>query len=163
MGKAKAEKTSKLRCKDGRSRSSVKVEESAYSEKITRALTSCQAYLEKSIAAAKGVSEEYDISVWHAAAELEYALFLFSLKNANSDVTPKWKTESTDRSDPPAKLLQKAQVLVAKSRTSGISGKWLEAYKGAFAARHILLRIQRESAKKKRDLLKRSNSYSSSS
>lgn len=162
MEKAKTEKTSKLRCKDGRSRSPVKVEESAYSDKITRALTSCQAYLEKSIAAVEGVSED-DLSVWHAAAELEYALFLFSLKNANSDVTPKWKTESADRSDQPAKLLQKAQVLVAKSRTSGISGKWLEAYKAAFTARHILLRIQRESAKKKRDLLKRSNSYSSSS
>jgi hypothetical protein len=164
LGKAKVEKANKLTSQDGNGRPSVRVEELAHRGKIAGALASCEVFLEKSVVSLKDAPEEFDMCVWRAAAELEYALFLFSLKNADADVTSKWKTESYNRSDQPAKLLKTVQTLVAKSKESTVSGNWLKAYKHAFVARHILLKIQREHARKKRvGLLRRRSSYSSSS
>lgn len=150
MGKERVEKTNELTCQRGNSKASAKVEELAYSEKIAKALASCEAYLEESIAALKSACEESDSWLWHAAAELEYALFLFSLKSPDEDVTLNWKTGSYDRSDSAAKLLNTVQNLVVQSKESIAAGNWLQARKYAYAAGSILLRIQREHTRKKR-------------
>jgi hypothetical protein len=149
LGKVRAEKTKEFMCPDGNSEASAKVEGLAYGEKIAKALISCEAYLDKSIAALKSACEELDSWTWHAAAELEYALFLFSLRNADEDVTLKWRAESPEGSRSPAELLNTVQNLVVHSRESAASGSWLQARKYAYAARNVLLRIQREYARKK--------------
>ncbi len=149
MGKVRVERAKEFICQDGKSEASAKVEELAYGEKIAKALISCEAYLDKSIAALKSACEELDSWTWHAAAELEYALFLFSLRNADEDVTLKWRAESPEGSRSPAELLNIVQNLVVHSRESAASGSWLQARKYAYAARNVLLRIQREYARKK--------------
>jgi sugar diacid utilization regulator len=150
LGKERAEKANEFTCQGGKSEASAKVEELAYGEKITKALTSCEACLEKSVVAVKSAREESDNWVWHAAAELEYALFLFSLKNADENVTLKRKTGSRDKNDSTAKLLNTVQNLVVQSKESIATGNWLQAHKYAYAAGNILLRIQREYGRKKR-------------
>lgn len=150
MGKERAEKANEFTCQGGSSEASVQVEEMAYSEKIVKALASCEVFLEKSVAALMSACEESDHWVWHAAAELEYALFLFSLKNADENVTLKRKTRSRDKNDSTAKLLNRVQNLVVQSKESIAAGNWLQAHKYACAAGNILLRIQREYGRKKR-------------
>jgi hypothetical protein len=52
----------------------------ASNDKILRALESATSYLEKSISALKSGNENsFTEHFWHVAAELEYALFMFSL------------------------------------------------------------------------------------
>ena len=148
--KERAEKTKELTCQRGKGRASAEVEELAYSEKIVKALTSCEAYLAKLIPASKNTCEESDNWMWHAAAELEYALFLFSLKSPDEDVALNWKTGSRDRSDSTAKLVETVQNLVIRSKESTMTGDWLQARRCAYAAADILLRIQREHSRKKR-------------
>jgi hypothetical protein len=150
LGKERAEKTNELMYRRGNSRASAKVEELAYSEKLAKALVSCEAYLEKSIAALKSACEESDSWMWYAAAELEYALFLFSLKGSDEDIPLNWKTGSHDRGGSTAKLLNTVQNLVVQSKESIAAGNWLQARKYAYAAGNILLRIQREHTRKKR-------------
>jgi HSP90 family molecular chaperone len=150
LGKERVEKAKELKCQGGKSEASAKVEELAYGEKIAKALTSCEAYLEKSVVAVKSMCEESDNWVWHAAAELEYALFLFSLRNSDEDVTSEWKNGSHDRSGSTAKLLNTVQDLIARSKESVASGSWLKAHKYAYVAQSALLRIQREHTRKKR-------------
>jgi hypothetical protein len=164
LGKAKAEKTHKLISERSNGGPIAEAEESARIGKITDALAFCESFLEMSRVSLKKTPEEFDLCAWRAAAELEYALFLFSLKYTDQDVTSGWKTESHNRSDSPAKLLKTVQTSVAKSKESVFSGNWLKAYEHAFTARQLLLRIQREYARKKHaGLLKRSGYYSSSS
>ena len=150
LGKEKIEKTKGLTCQGGRNGASVEVEDLAYSEKIAEALASCETYLEKSIAASKNAYEESDNWVWHAAAELEYALFLLSLKGSDDYAPLNWKTGSHYRNDSTAKLLNAVQNLVIRSKESTATGDWPQARRCAYAAGDILLRIQREYARKKR-------------
>lgn len=135
----------------GASKESVKakVEELAYTEKAVKALVSCEVHLGKSISALDSSSEEFDNLIWHAAAELEYALFLFSLKGSEDDVTLIGKAESRYRSDSTAERLDTVQTLIAQSKKSIDAGDWLRAHKCAYDGSNILLRIQRERAKKK--------------
>jgi hypothetical protein len=150
LGKERAEKTKELTCQRGNSRASAKVEELVYGEKIAKALASCEAYLEKAIAVSKGACEESDSWMWHASAELEYALFLFSLKSPDEDVTLKCKSWSHDRTDSATTLLNTVQNLLVQSKESIAAENWLRARKHAYAAGNILLGLQREHARKKR-------------
>jgi len=155
LGKERAEKTKEPACRRGNSGASAKVEELAYSEKIAEALTSCEDHLEKSIDASKRACEESDSCMWRAGAELEYALFLFSLKSSDEDVISNWKTGSHGRSDSAAKLLSTVQNLVIRSKELTATGDWLQARRCAYAARNILLRIQREHTRKKRGSIRK--------
>jgi hypothetical protein len=150
VGKEKVEKTKELTFQGNNSKAPVEVEKLAYSEKIAEALASCETYLEKSIAASKSACEESDNWVWHAAAELEYALFLLSLKGSDEDAALNWKTGFYYRNDSTAKLLDTAQNLVIRSKELTATGDWPQARRCAYAAGNILLRIQREHTRKKR-------------
>jgi hypothetical protein len=88
--------------------------------------------------------------MWHAAAELEYALFLFSLKGSDDDVVLNWKTGSHDRGGSLAKLVNTVQNMLVQSKESIVAGNWVQARKYACAAGNILLGIQREHTRKKR-------------
>jgi hypothetical protein len=128
---------------------------------MARGFASCEVYLEKSIAALEGGREESGNLIWHAAAELEYVLFLFSLKDADEYVTLKWKAEHNSEKDSTVKLLSTVQNLVVQSKESVSLGNWLPARSYTYSARNILLRLEREHTRKKRES-SRISSYSSS-
>jgi hypothetical protein len=161
LGKVRAEKTDEFIPQSGNSKASPEAKRLIYTEKMAEAFASCEVYLEKSIAALEGGRGDPDNMMWHAAAELEYVLFLFSLKDTDKDVTLKWKTESHSRRDSTAKLLSSVQDLVVQSKETIAFGNWQQARRYAYSARNILLRIQREYSRKKRES-SGSSSYSSS-
>jgi hypothetical protein len=149
LGKVRAERTDEYIPPGGNSKSSPEAERLIYTYKMAKAFASCEAYLEKSMAALERGRGEPDNFMWHAAAELEYVLFLFSLKDANENVPLKWKTESLSGRGSAAKLLSAVQSLVARSKETIALGNWRQARRYAYSARNILLRIQREHSKKR--------------
>jgi hypothetical protein len=151
----------KAEVQSGNSKASSEAERLAYTEKMAKGFASCEAYLEKSIAAVEGGREESETLIWHASAELEYLLFLFSLKDADEDVTLKWKAKHNNVKDSTAKMLSTVQDLVVHSKESISLGNWRPARSYAYSARNILLRLQREHTRKKRKS-SRGSSYSSS-
>lgn len=161
MGKIRAEKTDEYIPQSDNGKSSPEVERLVYTEKTAKAFASCEAYLEGAMAALKGGRGELDNLMWHAAAELEYVLFLFSLKDADEKFPLKWKTESLSEGASAAKLLSEVQDLVARSKETIAFGNWRRARRYAYSARNILLKIQRVHSRKKRES-SGSSSYSSS-
>jgi hypothetical protein len=127
----------------------------AANEKIFLAIKSAATYLENSIRAlAKKDESSLMDNVWHVAAELEYALFLFSI--AIEEEADKLKL----RSKPRLKKVEVDSALVTvqellKEVFKHIKEKnLLEAYKEANMARHYMLKVQRDFARKKREALK---------
>jgi hypothetical protein len=126
----------------------------AANEKILLALKSAATYLENSIRAFAKKDENYLMdNVWHVAAELEYTLFLFSIAFEEAD---KLKL----RSNPRLKKVELDSALVTVQKLLKEVFKHmkeknlLEAYKEANMARHYMLKVQRDFARKKREALK---------
>ena len=124
-------------------------------EKILLALKSAATYLENSIRAlAKKDENSLTANVWHVAAELEYALFMFSI--AFEEEADKLKL----RSNPRLKKVEVDSALVTVQQLLKAVFKHmkeknlLEAYKEANIARHYMLKVQRDFARKKREALK---------
>ncbi len=161
MGKVRAEKTDEYIPRSDKSKSSPEAERLVYTEKTAKAFDSCEVYLEDAMVALEGGRGEADNLMWLAAAELEYVLFLFSLKDADEKFPLKWKTESLGGRASAAKLLSAVQDLVARSKETFAFGNRCRARRYAYSARNILLRIQREHSRKKRES-SWSSSYSSS-
>ena len=123
----------------------------AANEKILTALKSVATYLENSIRAlAKKDENSLMDNVWHVAAELEYTLFLFSI--AFEEEADKLKL----RSNPRLKKVEVDSALITvrellKAVFKHMKEKdLLKAYKEANIARHYMLKVQRDFARKKR-------------
>ncbi|MEM3576974.1 MAG: hypothetical protein QXX51_00765 [Candidatus Bathyarchaeia archaeon] len=119
--------------------------------KVTTAITSALSYLENSIEALN--KKDYDAfakNVWHVVAELEYALFLFSMI-IQDDVASKLK------SDPDPKKVELNQVLASASHflknaeTLIKDGKFSDAYGKVRNARNYVLKVQEEFSKRRRE------------
>jgi hypothetical protein len=127
----------------------------AANAKILKALKSAATYLENSIRASAEKDENSLMdNVWHVAAELEYVLFLFSI--AFKEEADKLKSRSKPRFrkvevDSALVMVQKLLKAVFKHMKEK---SLLEAYKEANIARHYMLKVQRDFAKKKREALK---------
>ncbi len=154
LGNERVEKTKASRYRhhhSGAFIASTEVKKFPYYEKIMEALASCETYLGK-LTAAKTTCEEFDNWLWHASAELEYALFLFSLrdseKNDKLDTCTR-KIGSRYRNESRAKLLGKVQNLVIRSKKWTAIGDWHQARGCTCAAGNILLKIQREQERKR--------------
>jgi len=124
-------------------------------EKILNALRSAIKYLENSVSALnKGDENLLADSVWHGLAELEYVLFLFPMiLLSESDF--EWKPNSELKKMETGPVLSEAQKLLEKAEEYVVNGKLLDAYKSAYIARHCMLKVQEDLAKKKRETLKR--------
>ena len=125
--------------------------------KILKSLKSAMTYLENSkLALNKKDESALTDDVWHVAAELEYTLFLFSVTVQDENDKSKWKVNPKSK-----KLIEVSPTLIAvrdllgKSETSMKNKKLLDAYKHAHIARHHILRLQKDFAKKKREALKK--------
>ncbi|MDH7477406.1 MAG: hypothetical protein QHH17_03370 [Candidatus Bathyarchaeota archaeon] len=130
------------------------VEKMAVNDKILKALKNANEYLEKSMTALNNKNDNlFADSIWHFAAELEYALFLFSITLQNENNRAHWKANPKKIDVMPN--LGEVQTLLNEAEKFTANGKLLEAYKNVYVARHYTLKIQEDLAKKKREALKK--------
>lgn len=128
----------------------------ATDKKILKALKSAVMHLENSMQALnKNTENLLTTSVWHGAAELEYALFLFSITLQDEVDKSKWKLNPKLKKLKVGPALAAAQDLLTEAERCMAKKKLLDAYKNAYIARHYLLTIQKDFAKKKRDAFKK--------
>ena len=129
----------------------------AANEKILKALKSAMTHLDNSMLAIdkKEGDSLLDDSVWHVAAELEYALFLFSITVQNEIDKSKWKLNPKLKKVEVGPTLVTVQDLLNEAEKCMTSEKLSDAYKSAYIARHYVLKVQKDFAKKKREALKK--------
>jgi hypothetical protein len=127
----------------------------AINEKILRGLKSVTTHLENSMLALNKKDEDsFAGSLWHVAAELEYTLFLFSIAFQNERDLSKWKPNPEPKIETVSMLIN-VQNLLNEAEKFVVNAKLLDAYKNAYIARHYILKVQEDLAKKKRQMLKK--------
>ncbi|UCC57939.1 MAG: hypothetical protein JSW14_06140 [Candidatus Bathyarchaeum sp.] len=110
-------------------------------QKISKAVTSALAYLEASIEVyAKGDEKKVIQLTWHAASNLEYGLFLFTLIHHDETRRTSWKLPPSKQHKTEA-LLTSTQTLLQEATKSLKASDLKEAYKKTWLARGQLLRI----------------------
>jgi len=126
------------------------------SDKILRALESAASYLENSVSAlGRGDENSFAKQFWHVAAELEYALFMFSLMFQEENVDKsKWKPNPDVKRDDVNGVLAEVRCLLDNAKTLLTSGKMLDAYKSVYVARHCVFAVEESLSKRKREKLK---------
>lgn len=121
------------------------------SEKILSTITSAISHLEDSMEAfAKKKETALMNNVWRAAADLEYTLFLFSLKHQNEPRSSSWKLDSHSKQSEIEPLLASTKDLLETAKESINANNFLEAHKKAWLARGQLLRIHDTFEKKRK-------------
>jgi len=129
----------------------------ATNEKISKALKSAITHLDNSMLIINKKKDDslLEDSVWHVAAELEYALFLFSITVQNEIDKSKWKLNPKLKKVEVGPTLVTVQDLLNEAEKCMTSEKLSDAYKSAYIARHYILKVQKDFAKKKREALKK--------
>lgn len=128
----------------------------AIDEKIFKSLKSAVTYLENSAFALDKKDESLLAdNIWHVAAELEYALFLLSIKTQNENDIPELKSNPKFEKADVDSMLIDVKNLLNETEQFVLSGRLQDAYKGAYAARHYIFKIRDDFAKKKREMLKK--------
>jgi len=119
-------------------------------QKISKTITSALAYIEEAIdKQAEGNEEKVMQLTWRAASDLEYGLFLFSLRHPEENRSSSWKL-------PPIKqpkiesLLASTQDSLEEAAKSLEADDLKEAHKKMWIARGQLLRIHDLFEKKQR-------------
>jgi hypothetical protein len=125
----------------------------ASNDKILKALESATSYLEKSISALDSRdNNSFAEHLWHVAAELEYALFIFSLILPEENIDKsKWKPNPDVKKSDVNVVLAEIRGLLDDAKSLLASGKILDAYKGVYAARHCVFAVEENLARKKRE------------
>jgi len=124
-------------------------------EKMLKALKTAKSHLEDSMMALNKKDEDsFDKSLWDTAAELEYALFLFSITFQNESDKSNWKPNPDLKKIETGSVLVEAENLLKEAEKSIANKNLQNAYRNAYIARHYLLKVQEDLAKKKREVLK---------
>lgn len=124
-------------------------------EKLLKALESVKHHLECSLSVLSNDDKAFADSVWHVAAELEYALFLLSLMFKGGVDSSKWKPNPEVKKLGVNEMLITVRALLDKSKKSLIGDDLMSAYKCAYMARYYVFRIQEDFARKKREASKK--------
>lgn len=125
-------------------------------QKILKALKSASTYTDDSMLAVdKKDGRQLENGIWHAAAELEYALFLFSLKAQDEIDRSKWKVNPRIDKVEAGPILVRVRDLLDRCDESLRKREFLDAFKDAYVARRCLLMVQKDFAKKKREALRK--------
>lgn len=133
-----------------------RVESMAANEKILKALKLAITHLDNSVQAMdKRDENSLADGIWHVGAELEYALFLFSIAAQGEIDTSKWKLNPKLKKVELGSTLVAVQDLLSEAEKCMRNKKLPDAYKGACIARDWILKIQKDFAKKKREALKK--------
>lgn len=124
-------------------------------EKISKALKSATTHLENSIMALNKKDENSLMdNVWHLAAALEYALFMFSIIFQDESDKPEWKPNPKVKKVEVDSALATAQDLLKEADKHVADKNLREAYQKAYVARHYVLKVQGDFAKRKREAAK---------
>ena len=119
-------------------------------QKISKTVTSASAYIEDAIdPQAKGNRETVMQLTWRAASNLEYALFLFSLKAPEETRSSSWKLPKIEQPKIES-LLASTQNLLKEAAKSLEADNLKKAHKKVWIARGQLLRIHDLFEKKQR-------------
>jgi hypothetical protein len=119
-------------------------------QKISKTVTSALAYIEDAIdTQAKGNEEKVMQLTWRAASDLEYGLFLFSLRRPEENQSSSWKLPSIKQPKTES-LLASTQELLKEAAKSFEADDFKEAHKKMWMARGQLLRIHDFFEKKQR-------------
>jgi len=128
----------------------------AANKKILKALKSAITYVDSSMPAMDKKDENsLTDSIWHVAAELEYVLFLFSITVKDKVDKSKWKLNPKLKKAELGPTLVTVQDLLNEAEKCTKNEKLLDAYRSAYIARHYILKVQKEFARKKREALKK--------
>lgn len=123
--------------------------------KILAAINSALNHFESSIRALSSNDEGSLLeNLWHVVAELEYALFLFSITLKN-DVAPKPKAEEASKKVEISKMLADANQSLRNAEMFVKNSRLLEAYESVRNVRNYALRVQKELLKRKREASKK--------
>jgi len=119
-------------------------------QKITKAILSTLKHLENSKKSnAENNQDVLENQIWKASAELEYALFLFTVLRQNEDQNHSWKGNLKSRGLEFAPVIASTQELLKKAQTDFENGDLLEAHKNVWLARGHLLKVQNFLEKKR--------------
>jgi hypothetical protein len=89
--------------------------------------------------------------VWRAGADLEYALFLFSLMHQNESESSSWKIDSHSKQVEISSTLSFVQDLLREAKDNMEAGELLDAHKKTWMARGYLLRVHDTFEKKRKE------------
>ncbi len=120
----------------------------AINEKLFKALESATHYLKEVISTLNVDFKDFEYAVWHLAADLEYALLLFSLLLGEHDASS-WRPNSVGNMDL-SKTIDSIRDLLDRSIKALAVGNKLDAYKFAYMARHHVFIIQEDISKRKK-------------
>ena len=119
-------------------------------KKISKTVASALAYLKDSMDLhVKGNEEQVNQLTWHAASDLEYGLFLFSLIYPDENRSSSWKLPPSKQPEIES-LLASTHDLLRDAADSLEAEDLKEAYKKTWMARGQLLRIHDFFEKKQR-------------
>ena len=125
-------------------------------EKVSNALKSAATHLENAILALNKKDENsFADSLWHVAAELEYALFLFLITFSDEINLSSWKRNPEPKKIETASMLAEVKNLLDEAERLVANERLLDAYKSAYVAKHYVLKVQEDLAKRKREILKK--------
>jgi len=111
-------------------------------ENILENTTSAINHLEESMKALVEKNEKEVMRfVWKAAADLEHALFLFSLMPREENSSTSWKLNPPSKQVEVGSTLMVAQDLLKEAKDSFEAENFHEAYKKTWMARGHLLRV----------------------
>lgn len=121
-------------------------------EKITESIASAVNHLEGSMKALAKKDEKNLVNlVWRAGADLEYALFLFSLMHQNESESSSWKIDSHSKQVEISSILSSVQNLLREAKDNMKAGELFDARKKTWTARGYLLRVHDTFEKKRKE------------
>jgi len=130
-------------------------------ENILENITSAINHLEESMKALVEKNEkEVMRSVWRASADLEYALFLFSLMHQEENPSASWKLDLSTKQVEVGPTLLLAQDLLKEAKSSFETENFHEAHKKTWMARKHLSKIHEFFEKMRRKSEKEASSPS---
>jgi len=110
-------------------------------QKISKTITSALAYIRDAADAhTKGDEDKVIQLTWRASSDLEYGLFLFTLKNEKEDRSSSWKLPSSKQPEIES-LLNNIQDSLEEAAKNLESENLEEAFKKMWIAKGQLLRI----------------------
>jgi hypothetical protein len=112
-------------------------------ERVSKALKSALTHLENSaLALNKGNENLLTDNVWRVAAELEYALFLFSIMLQDEVDKSGWKINPKLKKVEVGPTLVTVRDLLTQAEKFAAEEKLLNAYKNTYIARNLILKVQ---------------------
>lgn len=121
-------------------------------EKIIESIASAINRLEGSMKTLAKKDEKNLVNlVWRAGADLEYALFLFSLMHQNESESSSWKIDLHSKQVEISSILSSVQNLLREAKDNMEAGELLGAHKKTWTARGRLLKVHDTFEKKRRE------------